>query len=468
VDRRGFLALSGTALARPRRLYGGDLGALRRSLRGMLLARGDRGYDAARLVYDTRFDGVRPLAVALCETPADVGATIRFAVRNGIPLRARSGGHSYAGYSTVADGIVVDVSRMSAIATDGTTATVGAGARLGAVYSGLWRHGVAIPAGSCLSVGVGGLALGGGVGFASRKLGTTSDNLLELRLVNAGGAPVVANARTNPDLFWACRGGGGGNFGVATSFRFTVHPVSRVSRFTLQWPWAQARQAVRAWLAFAPQAPDELFSVLSLSTGGGVVSVGQYFGPETSLRRLVAPLASTGAPSVSIVSSSFYEAVLHFAGSTARATFKGKSDYLTRPLPDSGIDAVVEWIERGRAVRGLGSGALLFDSYGGAINRVPSAATAFVHRDSLCSLQYLAYWAQGSASAQRASLGWIDGFYAAMRPHVSGFAYQNYIDPDLPGWQHAYYGTNLKRLALVKRKVDPDGVFHFPQSLRIS
>jgi hypothetical protein len=171
---------------------------------------------------------------------------------------------------------------------------------------------------------------------------------------------------------------------------------------------------------------------------------------------------------VSVVSSSFYQAVQHFAGASGRATFKGKSDYLTSPLSDAGIDTMIEWIERGRTTAGLGSGSLLLDSYGGAINRVPKAATAFVHRDALCSLQYLAYWAQGNLAGQRASLGWIGGFYDAMRPHVSGFAYQNYIDPDLPDWQRAYFGTNLKRLALVKKNVDPHGLFDFPQSIRIS
>jgi FAD/FMN-containing dehydrogenase len=468
LDRAELLRVAGAATLGVRR-HGGDLGALRRSLRGALVTRADAGYARARLLYDTRFDGIRPLAVAYCASADDVARAIDFARRNAIRPRARAGGHSYGGYSTVQNGIVVDVSRLAgvSVAADGATALVGAGARLLAVDSALWRHGVAIPAGSCPTVGIAGLALGGGVGFASRKLGTTSDNVLEVQLVLPDGKRVTANARQHADLYWACRGGGGGNFGIATAFRFRVHPVSRVSRFSISWPWSDARAAIDAWQRFAPHAPDDVFSVLGVAGARTVVAAGQSFGAAAALRSLIAPLAAAGRPtSVSVVSSSWFQAVLHWAGAGGRATFKGASDYVARPLPPAGIDTIVEWIERRRDVTGRGS--LLLDSYGGAINRVPATATAFVHRDALCSLQYLAYWEPTDPpAAASANLAWIRGFRAAMRPYVSGFSYQNYIDPDVADWPHAYYGRNLSRLVAVKRRYDPDDLFRFAQSISI-
>jgi len=176
--------------------------ALARELRGDVIGRGDAGYDAARVLFNTRFDGIKPLAVAYCETAADVQRAIAWARRHGIRLAARSGGHSYGGYSST-PGLVVDVTRMSGVAVSpsGREATIGAGARLIDVYSRLWQRHRSIPAGSCPTVGIAGLALGGGVGFASRKLGTTCDNVLEVRLVDARGRALVCNDREHSDLY---------------------------------------------------------------------------------------------------------------------------------------------------------------------------------------------------------------------------------------------------------------------------
>src|SRR5438093_8283462 len=261
--------------------------ALARELRGDVFGRGDPGYDAARVLYNTRFDGIKPLAVAFCKTPADVEKAIAWARRHGIRPAARAGGHSYAGYSST-PGLVIDVTRMSgvAVSADGRSATIGAGARLIDVYNRLWQRRRTIPAGSCATVGIAGLALGGGIGFASRKFGATCDNVLEVRLVDARGRLLVCNERKHPDLYWACRGGGGGNFGIVTSFRFRVHPVGMVTTFAVDWPWAQAVDVVRAWQDWAPHGPDELFSVCSLGTGVSeprIRVVGQYHGPKAAL-----------------------------------------------------------------------------------------------------------------------------------------------------------------------------------------
>ena len=166
------------------------------------------------------------------------------------------------------------------------TASIGAGARLIDVYARLASGGATIPAGSCPTVGVGGLALGGGVGFASRKLGTTADNVLSVQIVTADGRILTCDRTQHADLYWACRGGGGGNFGVVTSFRFRIHPVTQASYFVLTWPWASMNDVVAAWQRFAPRAPDGLFSICRLATGATQPSVqafGQFFGSEAKL-----------------------------------------------------------------------------------------------------------------------------------------------------------------------------------------
>jgi FAD/FMN-containing dehydrogenase len=223
------------------------------------------------------------------------------------------------------------------------------------------------------------------------------------------------------------------------------------------------------------QAPDDLFSVLDLiatdpSAKGArshVVSAGQYFGSQKDLESLIEPLASTGTPTkVFTTTLSYYDAVLYWAGCrdpgapclNIPSAFKAKSDYVTKPLPPKGIDRLVAAVA---ARQGRDRAAIYLDSYGGAINRVPADATAFVHRNALFSVQYTAQWT-GSASD---SLAWLDRLYAQMRPFASGFAYQNYVDPELKDWQHAYYGSNLARLKAVKRKYDPGNAFHFRQSI---
>jgi FAD/FMN-containing dehydrogenase len=198
---------------------------LDRLLKGDVVQRGAPGYNAARVVYDTRYDAVKPQAIAYCESLADVQKTVRWARWHRVHIVPRSGGHSYGGYSTTS-GVIVDVTRMHAISlTAGSRAAVGAGARLIDVYAALAARGRTIPAGTCPTVGIGGLAQGGGIGMSARKFGLTCDNLLEATVVLADGRAVVANAHSHPDLYWALRGGGGGNFGIVTRFVFRTHPV---------------------------------------------------------------------------------------------------------------------------------------------------------------------------------------------------------------------------------------------------
>jgi FAD/FMN-containing dehydrogenase len=447
---------------------------LAQMLDGDVIVPGSARYATARLLWDTRFDPLRPRAIAYCASRADVERIVRWARSAGIHVVPRSGGHSYAGYSSGNGVVVADVSRLSQVKLSGTRATVGAGANLFSVYAGLAKHGVTVPGGSCPTVGIAGLALGGGIGYSARQFGTTADNLRRLQIVTADGELLVCDASHHADLFWACRGGGGGNFGIVTDFTFATHRVSTVSTYSIEWPWAQAAAALAAWQQFAPHAPDALFSVLDLiatnpSVPGArahVVSAGQYFGPESDLASLLQPLTAVGSP-IRVVTKtlSYLDAAVHWAGcrdaascTEARLAFAAKSDYVAAPLPAAAIATLVNAVA---ARQGHGRGAIYFDASAGAINRVPKAATAFVHRDSLFSMQY-------TSGGDSSSATWLANLYAQMRPYVSGFAYQNYIDPKLGTWPHAYYGTNLPRLEAIKRKVDPHGLFRFRQSIRSS
>jgi FAD/FMN-containing dehydrogenase len=462
----------------------GSLAQLARTLTGRVVTPADAGYDQARVLYNTRFDTVHPRGVVFCASRLDVERTVAWARKHAVPVAPRSGGHSYGGYST-SPGIILDVSPLAHVSLDAKgRATVGAGARLIDVYAALWLHGRTIPGGSCPTVGIAGLTQGGGIGFAARKLGLTCDSLLEATVVTAAGKTVVCNATNHADLYWALRGGGGGNFGVVTRFVFETHPVGNVTTFKLDWPWADARRVVQAWQRLAPHAPDGLFSVCNLSAVGGgspsVTAAGQFFGGAARLRAILQPLASTGSPTrFDVVERSYMSAVEMWAGCTGtvgdchlapqgslgRSTFKGKSDIANTPLSVRGIDNLVARIEA-RAHGGPGSGIALLDSWGGAIARVPKAATAFVHRDALFSFQYLAYWGSAQpASVAAANIAWLRSLRASMRPYVSGFAYQNYIDPDMSNWKHAYYGANYARLVAVKRKYDPHGLFRFRQGI---
>ena len=490
LERTGRLALAGGVLPLAGRLAEaawsappGIYGQLARTLQGDVVVPSDPAYAGARVLYDTRFDGVHPRAVVFCESAVDVQRTIRWARKHGLRITPRSGGHSYGGYS-VSPGVVVDVSRLRGITFGSGQAVVGAGARLIDVYDRLWQHRVTVPAGTCPTVGIAGLTLGGGIGFAARKFGLTCDNLLEATVVTADGSARLCNAHSNPDLYWALRGGGGGNFGIVTRLVFRTHPVANVATCTLEWPWSDARRVLQAWQTWAPHTPDGLFSVCNVNCAGGgsprITAAAQYFGTPQQLKTLISPLTATGSPiRVSVEARTYMDAVRMWAGcsgtvaachlqpqgSLGRSTFKGKSDYANRPLSAHAIDTLVRRIEA-RRTGGPGSAIVLLDSSGGAINRVAKGATAFVHRDGLFSLQYLAYWGSADPPATAAAnLSFLRALYAAMRPFVSGFAYQNYIDPELSTWKHAYYGSNLPRLVSVKRRYDPGNVFHFRQSI---
>jgi FAD/FMN-containing dehydrogenase len=449
-------------------------------VQGTVVTPADATYDSARRLYSPRYDDVRPGAIVFCETSQDVWRTVRWSRRHSIRVVARSGGHSYAGNSTC-KGVVVDVTRMNTVTVNHAagTATIGAGARLIDVDEALFGQGVMIPAGSCPSVGIAGLTLGGGHGFSGRKHGLTCDNVRKLTIVTAAGQALLASQTQHPDLYWACRGGGAGQFGIVTSFVFDTHPATDVVTYRATWNWSDAAAVVAAWQAWAPTAPDELFSMCDLiatdGPGGPIVaSNGQYFGGEAALQSLLQPLVNAATPqTMTIRTRSFINAALDWGNCSevarchvgvpnaeiGRSDFLAKSDYVATVLPAAGIQAMIQKIEQRQNDPALGGGSILMDAYGGAINRVPKDATAFVHRDQLFSVQYVA------ASSSAADADWLRAFRAAMTPYVSGQAYQNYIDPELEHPNIAYYGTNLARLRITKARYDQKNVFRFPRSV---
>jgi FAD/FMN-containing dehydrogenase len=468
-----------------------DLDDLARSLRGTLVRPTDASYPIAARIASPAFDPLRPVAVARCADAADVAACVDWARASGSPITARSGGHSYAGYSS-GSGLVVDVGAIKAIGYDASSrvATVGAGAALIDIDLALAGQGVAVPGGSCPTVGIAGLALGGGMGLTGRAFGLTCDNVVGIDAVLADGRRVHCDATTEPDLFWGLRGGGGGNFAIVTAFTFRTHAVTDATIYKLTWPWSLAGKTLAAWMEWIPSLPDALFSACLLSGAPGAgpsVSVsGLLLGSTATLDQLLAPLVSAiatpatrferthtyaDAAMISAGCQGLSQAACHFAGSSpggtlSRSAFLAKSDYFMHPLDSTAIAAVTSAIERRSADARLLGGAAHFDSYGGAINRVAADATAFVHRNALCSAQYSGTFDPAApADHLAANRTWLDSMYASLRSAASGAAYQNYIDPTLTDWRSAYYGTNYDRLVAVQRHYDPQHLFTFAQAV---
>jgi FAD/FMN-containing dehydrogenase len=486
LNRRRFLrgagalvasAVAGTATSAARSASP-SLSGLQRAVNGEVFKPQSAGYSAAAQVYNERFDSIRPLAVARPTNAIDVRAAVRWAVDHGVPLRARSGGHSYAGYSTLDDGVVLDLRNLRYVHIDRAagTATVGAGVQLIDLYVALASVGATVPAGSCPSVGVSGVALGGGMGLAGRAYGLTTDHLVEAKLVTADGRLRVVNSLTDPDLLWALRGGGGGNLGIVTEFTFKLVPMpASATYFFVSWPWDTAAEAVHAWLRWAPRTDSRITSIFRLNIAAGEPQVavsGQFIGAEASLHDLIAPVLDLPGASLAYGSQDYLslqlrwagcsdltEAACHTVGSApggtlSRSYFFAKSDYVEQPISEQGAAALVGAV----AARGTtpGSGAVLMDSYGGAINQIAPEATAFVHRNQLCAIQYLSYGGD---------YAWIRQAWQTMRPYVSGQAYQNYIDADLRDWQLAYYAGNYERLVATQRTYDPHHFFNFRQAI---
>ena len=470
-----------------------DWTALAHDLAGPLVRPGDQSYTVDSFLFDPRFDGIHPAGIAYVKNAHDVGTCLAFVRKFGVKFAARSGGHSYGGYSKNT-GLVIDVQNLKGVQISGTTANVGAGTRLIDFYAELAAKGRAIPGGSCPTVGIAGLVLGGGVGVVGRAFGLTSDKLASLNIVVANGQALTASPSSHSDLYWASRGGGGGNFGIATWFQFNTVPAPSPVLFFLSWPWSKAANVIAGWQSWAPSAPDALWSNLHLAAapGGRTPTIqigGCYLGSITGAHNLIEQLyhkVGSNATGYNLNVYSYLNAMLLEAGchtigyqgchlpwyanggKLTRQPQFAKSAYFSRPLSSAGIATLLRGITSLQSVHGAkgGVGGVAFDAMGGQINRVSPTATAFVHRNALFGAQFTTDWTNGAAQAGiNNQHAWLRSFWASMQPYANGQAYQNYIDPDLTNWAQAYYAQNYPRLQTVKRTYDPTRLFNFQQAI---
>ena len=466
-----------------------DWQTLAGSLRGTLLRPGDSGYPEAGHLYNSLYS-LDAAAIAQCESASDVQRCIAFARQHDIALAAHAGGHSYGAYSSCS-GLVVDLSPLQEISTGVATTrgqqvvTVGAGATLINVYSQLGTQGLLLPGGSCPTVGIAGLALGGGIGVFARAYGLTCDQLATVDIVTADGALRRCGPGQDEDLYWASRGGGGGNFGIATSFGFTTYPIPEaITLFTLEWPWGAATSVLDAWLRWLPSTPDELWANCQLfsgtNAGNGLVKVtGVFVGSVAACSSALVPLnTAVGAATTYrfVGPEEYLTATMIEAGCEGKpvaqcatpveSPFRAKSSYVGGPLPLATVNGIVSALSTlPTTVPGAGAG-VVFDGYGGQINQIGAGTTAFVHRDAIACAQYSITFptSQPGPGTASAAAAWLNQVHDLFAPVTQG-SYQNYIDPGLADWAQAYYGANLPRLEQVKQRYDPDDVFRFAQSI---
>jgi len=445
--------------------------------RGELIAPEHPGYDGARAVWNGAVDR-RPRLVARCTGTADVAAAVRFARDRDLEIAVRGGGHNVAGTAVCDDGIVIDLSAMRAVSVDpaGRTALVQGGALWGDVDHETQAYGLATTGGIVGHTGVGGLSLGGGIGWLMRKHGLTVDNLLEAEVVTAEGDIVRASADQHPDLFWALRGGGG-NFGVVSSFRFALHPVGpTVLAGPVFWAAEDTTEVLRCYRDVVADAPDELGTVVRLGAipplpvispelhfRPAVAIASCYAGPVADGERAVRALRELGTPLVDLVGPVRY--VDHQSGLDDTVPhgwhYYWKATDLTG-LSDEVIDVVAEHAPRARPR----SYAAMFH-LGGAVARAPREATAYRGRDAEHNIIVDAAWLPEQEDALgRAERAWARDFLTALEPHRAG-VYVNFLDADDDAGRvrEAYGDATYRRLAEVKAKYDPDNAFHHNKNI---
>jgi FAD/FMN-containing dehydrogenase len=459
-----------------------DWRSLARHVHGTLARPGSATYDTVRLTQNPRYDGARPLAVLSVAGAGDVTTAFAFAQHHGIPVAIRSGGHSYPGWSAGDGALVVDVRPLDRVTLNGTTATVGAGASLLQVYDALGTRGRGVAAGSCPTVGVAGLTQGGGVGVLARVHGLSCDQVSSMRVVLADGRVVTASARSEPDLFWALRGGGGGHLGVVTSFTFRTFAAPTITRAFLQWPFSATAHVVPQFLRSLPSADRRLWATLKVLGGathpGGptLVMSATWTGPASGMSAALRPLLSqVPAPTTdSRSTASYLDTMLTYAGcasipvsrchtgpggSLQRELFAATSHIVTAPHVDT--DVLVQQVRAAQA-GGLTEAGMSIDTLGGAVDDVGPTDTAFGHRGALATVQYTATYSSGPATR---ATSYVRGFRSAMVPSWGNGAYVNYADASLPHYRSAYFGANVSRLTQVRQRYDPDRFFTQPQEI---
>jgi FAD/FMN-containing dehydrogenase len=442
------------------------------ALEGEVVLPGSPRYDEVRRPQIPRFHDVRPQAVVLCRTPEDVAAAIAFARRSGIELAVRSGGHDFAGRSS-GPGMVLDLTPMRSLEVSDGLATVGPGFRLGDLYAALAQHEVTIPGGCGATVGIGGQALGGGLGLLGRSRGLTSDQMVAAEVVLANGRVVECDEQRHKDLFWALRGAGAQGLGVVTRLTLRTVPEPAATSFHLKWPHERAAALIGAWQVWSPAGPDGLAASLLVTVGGeaGAEPVvhlfGSMIGSETETAALLDEFVSvSGAAPASLERAHMrygsLKSYLAERGPGDQEDEDGrpymKSEFFRKPLPAGAVEALMERFVRGR--RPGEARKLDFMPWGGAYNRVPADATAFPHREELFLLEHSVVVPSGfDAVATEAARAWLSHSWELVHPSGSGGVYGNFPDTDLPDEHRAYWGRNLERVRRVKEKYDPEGVF---------
>lgn len=472
-----------------------DWAALKKATTGSLLLPSDPGFATAKLTENPRFDAAEPLAILRVAGAADVSAALAFAKKYRLPVALRAGGHNYVGWSAggaagsgVPASFVISTAALDAIAlsADKTSVVVGAGTTLAAVYDAVGAQGRAIAGGSCATVGVTGLTLGGGVGVLVRSFGLACDQLTEIELVTADGTVHTANATSDTDLFWGSRGGGGGILGVVTKLTFATQPAPTVTEWHYAFPFASAAAAIGNWQAWAPTSDPRNWSTLKLLGGkakhpdGPSVGIsGTWTGPAAELATQLAPLlAGLPAPLAhSSVTRSYHDSMMDYAGclglpiaqcttgpggKLVRESSSGTSSIGYVPLDTAGIAALIAQVQAAQGVAGIREGGISMDALGGKVATVAADATAFPHRSALWTVQYTGTFPDGTDPAPIDA--YVRGFRAAMTPHWGDHAYVNYADSSLSDPGTAYWGDNLPRLTSIKSRYDPSGFFTQPQS----
>jgi len=455
-------------------------------LTGRVLIASDPGWDGARKGFAAwaPYDDNVPRYIVFCQDVHDVANAISYAKENHLPFRVRSGRHNYEAYSSlVKDGLIIDVSDIDFVRFDreGMTATVGSGLDSLELFEALGSFGVTLPLATGPSVGVAGLVLGGGFGVTSRKWGLTCDNLIALEIVTADGAIRQVSADADPDLFWACRGGGGGNFGVATAFTFKVHAVNNVAVFNISYAWDAFTTIVDEWQNWQHGVDNGVTSALTLLTTKTITLWGQYTADDTDLPRINELLAPMLAPTLGPIAVNI-QILPHQAAArvvlgvdpmnpkwailkhTDTQIFKSSSTFGYAPFPPEALEILKANLENAPPLSAPPSQPSMIQLLGGGgmVASLPTDATAAFHRLARFVVQYDAYWTAPEDGNK--TIRWIEHFRRLLAPYTRG-AYVNYVDDHIKDPLQAYYGDNLKRLRKIKKTYDPDGIFTFPQAI---
>jgi FAD/FMN-containing dehydrogenase len=443
----------------------GDLDALRASLQGILLRPGDLDYDVTRAVFNGMIDR-RPQAIIRCAGASDVIRGIAFAREHDVVLSVRGGGHSVSGKSVCDGGVMLDLSAMKGVRVDPQRCTARAepGLTLGELDHETQTWGLATPLGVMSRTGIAGLTLGGGLGWLNCAHGLTCDNLLGADLVTADGRLLTASENENDDLFWAIRGGGG-NFGVVTSFRYRLHPVGPVLAGGLSYSCHEAPKVLPFYDQFAKCAPDELSTAASLAfdpSGQPTISIVVcYCGPINAGERALHPLRTFHTPLQDGIQPTPYQALQSApdTGFPSGRRHYWKSGFL-RHLTDDAVDVILRFIAHmPSAATGLG-----LQHMHGAATRIDPAATAFAHRAEQYDFLIASQWSDDADSAR--NIDWTRAFFEAMQPHLDGSVYVNNLGDEADPRVRAAYGANYQRLADLKATYDPDNLFRSNHNIK--